>query len=136
MDPRLETIKLHNSLHGCFAGRGTGTGIIKEKLAQQLAHLEQASFFGVFIDLKKAFDAMDQGRCLAILALHGVGPQMLRLICNFWEIKMNICCAKGNYGCPFKAGHGVTGKAPVGKIIQYFHQRSGPQVDEDHVRDA
>jgi hypothetical protein len=23
-------------------------------------------FFGIFIDLKKAFDAMDRGRCLAI----------------------------------------------------------------------
>jgi hypothetical protein len=34
--------------------------------------LEQAPFFGIFIDLKKAFDAMDRGRCLAILALYGV----------------------------------------------------------------
>ena len=59
MDLHLETIKLHDSLHGCLAGRGTGTGIIEAKLAQQLAHLEQAPFFGVFIDLKKAFDAMD-----------------------------------------------------------------------------
>jgi hypothetical protein len=60
-------------------------------------------FFGVFIDLKKAFDAMDRGRCLAILALHGVGPQMLRLIRNFWETATNVYRAKGNYGRPFKA---------------------------------
>ena len=77
MDIRLEKIILHDSLHGCLAGWGTGTGIIEAKLAQQLAHLEQTPFFGVFINLKKAFDAMDRGRCLAILALHGVGPQML-----------------------------------------------------------
>jgi hypothetical protein len=77
MDTRLENINLNNSLHGCLAGQGTGTGIVKAKLAQQLAHLEQTPFFGVFIDLKKAFDAMDQGRCLAILALHGVSLQML-----------------------------------------------------------
>jgi hypothetical protein len=77
MDLCLETIKLHDSLHGCLAGRGTGTGIIEATLAQQLAHLEQAPFFGVFMDLKRAFDAMDQGRCLAILALHGVGSKML-----------------------------------------------------------
>ena len=61
MDLRLETIKLHDSLHGCLAGRGTETGIIEAKLAQQLAHLEQVPFFGVLIDLKKAFDAMDRG---------------------------------------------------------------------------
>jgi hypothetical protein len=77
MDIRPEKIILHDSLHGCLARQGTGTGIIEAKLAQQLAHLEQTPFFGVFIDLKKAFDAMDRGRCLAILALHGVGPQML-----------------------------------------------------------
>jgi hypothetical protein len=100
MDLRLERIKLHDSLHGCLAGRGMGTGIIEAKLAQQLTHLEQTPFFGVFIDLKKAFDAMDRGRCLTILALHGVGPQMLRLIRNFWEMATNVCRAKGNYGRP------------------------------------
>ena len=113
MDLRLETIKLHDSLHGCLAGRGTGTGIIEAKLAQQLAHLEQAPFFGVFIDLKKAFNAMDRGRCLAILALHGVGPKMLRLIRSFWETATNVCRAKGNYGRPFKAGRGVTQGGPL-----------------------
>ena len=59
MDLRLEAIILHDSLHGCLALRGMGTGIIEAKLVQQLAHLEQALFFGVFIDLWKAFDAMD-----------------------------------------------------------------------------
>jgi hypothetical protein len=59
MDIRLEKIILHDSLHGCLAGRGMGTGIIKAKLAQQLAHLERTPLFGVFIDLKKAFAAMD-----------------------------------------------------------------------------
>ncbi len=59
MDLWLETIKLHNSLHECLAGRGMGTGIIEAKLAQQHAHLEQWPFFGVFLDLKKAFDTMD-----------------------------------------------------------------------------
>ena len=113
MDLRLENIKLHDSLHGCLAGRGTGTGIIEAKLAQQLAHLEQAPFFGVFIDLKKAFDAMDRGRCLAILALHGVGPKMIRLIRSFWETATNVCRAKGNYGRPFKAGRGVTQGGPL-----------------------
>ena len=77
MDIRLENIILHDSLHGSLTGQGTGTGIIEAKLAQQLAHLEQRPFFGIFIDLKKAFNTMDRGRCLAILALHGVGLQML-----------------------------------------------------------
>jgi hypothetical protein len=31
--------------------------ILEAKLAQQLAHLEQEPVYGVFLDLKKAFDA-------------------------------------------------------------------------------
>jgi hypothetical protein len=70
-------------------------------------------FFGIFINLQKAFDAMDRGRCLEILALHGVGPKMLRLIRNFWDSAINICWAKGNYSWPFKASRGVTQGGPL-----------------------
>jgi hypothetical protein len=104
---------LHDSLHGCLASRGMGTGIIEAKLAQQLAHLEQMPFFGIFIDLRKAFDAMDHGLCLEILALHRVGPKMLRLIRNFWDSVTNVCLAKGNYSRLFKAGPGVTQGGPL-----------------------
>jgi hypothetical protein len=97
MDLRLEAIVLHDSLHGCLALQGMGTGIIEAKLAQQLAHLEQTPFFGVFIDLQKVFDTMDCGCCLKILPLHGVGPKMLHLIRNFWDEATNVHWAKGNY---------------------------------------
>ncbi len=113
MDLRLKAIALHDSLHGCLALQGTGTGIIEAKLAQQLAHLEWMPFFGVFIDLRKAFDAMDCGHCLEILVLHGVGLKMLCLIRNFWDSATNVCQAKGNYGRPFKAGRGVTQGGPL-----------------------
>jgi hypothetical protein len=61
MDRQLNTLPLHEALHGCW------NAILEAKLAQQLAHLEQELFYGVFLDLKKAFDAMDQERCLLIL---------------------------------------------------------------------
>ncbi len=38
---------------------------------------------------------------------------MLRLIRNFWEMATNVCCAKGNYGPPFKAGREVTQGGPL-----------------------
>ncbi len=113
LDLKLEDILLHDSLHGCLASRGTGIGIIEAKLAQQLAHLEQMPFFGIFINLQKVFDTMDRSRCLEILALHRVDPKMLRLICNFWDLARNVCRAKGNYIRPFKAGHGVTQGGPL-----------------------
>ena len=60
MDQWLNAITLHESLHGCQDDRGTGMAVIEAKLAQQLAHLEQRPFYGVFLkNLKKAFGVMD-----------------------------------------------------------------------------
>ncbi len=60
MDKCLYAIDLHESRHGCHDKRGTaGTAVIEAKLAQQLAHLEHVPFYGIFLDLKKAFDAID-----------------------------------------------------------------------------
>jgi hypothetical protein len=52
MDNRFLAIKLHNCLHGFRAGRGMGTATIEVKLVQQS-----------FLNLRKAYDAMDRGRC-------------------------------------------------------------------------
>ncbi len=113
MDHRLEVNALHNSLHSCRKGRGTGTAVIEAKLVQQLAHIEQVPFYRVFIDLKKAFDTMDQERCLLILEGHSVGPNMHRLIHHYLDEATNVCRALGNYCTPFKAGRGITQGGPL-----------------------
>lgn len=59
IDDRLTCIELHNRLSGFTACRGCSTAIMEAKLAQQLAFLEQASLDGIFINIRKAFDAMD-----------------------------------------------------------------------------
>ena len=74
VDERLSKIELHDALHGFRAKRGCGTGIMEAKLVQQLAYREQCPLFGIFLDLRKAYDAMDRGRCLDILRDAGVGP--------------------------------------------------------------
>ncbi len=74
IDHQLEAIDLHDSLHGCRNNRGTGTAIIKAKLAQQLSYLELKPFYGVFLDLRKAFDPMDQEQCIMVLEGYGAGP--------------------------------------------------------------
>jgi len=40
MDRRLDTIELHDCLHGCRAHRGSGTGVIEAKLAQHIPQAE------------------------------------------------------------------------------------------------
>ena len=71
INKQLEVITLHDSLHGCRNGRGTGTAVMEAKLTQQLAHIERTPFYGAFIGLKKAFDVMDWERCLLLLEGHG-----------------------------------------------------------------
>ena len=50
--------------------------MIKAKLTQQLAHIEQCPFYGMFVDLTKAFDTMDREKCLQLLGEYGAGLNM------------------------------------------------------------
>ncbi len=113
IDKQLKAIALHDCLHGFRNGWGTGTAVMDAKLTQQLAHIEQTPFYGAFIDLKKAFDAMDREHCLLLLEGHGAGLNMRRLIRHFWDEATNVCRASANYGVPFKAGRGVTQGGPL-----------------------
>ena len=117
LDGRLKGVALHDSLHGFREKRGCGTGIMEAKLLQQLATIEQCPLYGIFLDLRKAYDAMDRSRCLLILKDCGVGFKTLRLIQRFWDQGILICRASGCYGEPFKAKRGVTQGGPVSPTI-------------------
>eukprot|EP00956_Cyclotella_meneghiniana_P003690 scaffold4479_cov46-Cyclotella_meneghiniana.AAC.3 len=117
MERRLQAIQLHNCLHGSVQRRGTGTAILKAKLVQQLAYLRQTLLYEVFIDLRKAYDAMDRRRTLMILEAYGAGPNMLHLIERFWDLAMLVCKAHGRYGEPFKSFRGVTQGGPLSPKI-------------------
>jgi hypothetical protein len=56
---RLSAIQCHDSLHGGINKKGTGMATIKVKLVQQLAFLDQKPWHQIFLDLHKAYDAMD-----------------------------------------------------------------------------
>ena len=60
-----------------------GTAAMEIKLTQQLAFIEQVPLYEVFIDLLKAYDAMDRGLFLQSLGAYGAGPKMLRVIRYF-----------------------------------------------------
>jgi hypothetical protein len=113
VDHRLDAIELHNSLHSCRSNRGTGTTIIEFKLAQQLSHLELKSFYGIFLDLWKAFNAMDRERCIMLLEGYGAGPRMIWLIRGYWRDAIMVCQAAGYYGTAFKADRSVTQGGPL-----------------------
>ena len=77
------------------------------KLTQQLAYLDQIPLFRIFIDSRKAYNAMDRDRCMEILVRYGVGPKMQQLIQFFSDKAGLVCHENGVFRKPFKAGRGV-----------------------------
>ena len=90
MVAQFASIKFHDSLHGGLTKRGTGTTTIEAKLHQTLAVRDQCPFYQIYLDLKKAYDALDREQTLNILAAYGAGPRMLALQKHFWERKIGV----------------------------------------------
>ena len=61
------SITYHDFLHGFWEGRGTVTATLEAKLLWQLAALGEDVMYVIFLDLHKAYDALDRYRYLEIL---------------------------------------------------------------------
>ena len=58
---RLTTaITFHDALHRFREGRGTGTATLEAKLLQQLAAMREEVLYVIFLDLTKAYDALNR----------------------------------------------------------------------------
>ena len=55
----------------------------------QLAWVDQEPLYQIYLDLRKAYHALDRGGCLEILAGYGVGPNLIRLQKKFWDDGMS-----------------------------------------------
>ena len=62
----------------------------------------EAVLFGVFLDLQKAYDALDRERALDLLTAYGVGPRTVRLIRMYWDRLTMVAKAGGCFGLPCK----------------------------------
>ena len=54
------SITYHDFLHGFRLGSGTGTATFKSKLIQQLAALREEVLYIIYMELHKAYDALDR----------------------------------------------------------------------------
>ncbi len=106
-----------------------GTAIIKAKLAQQLTYLKLMPFYGVFLDLQKAFDAMDRERCTLIMEGYGAGPRLIRLVQTYWWDAIMVCWASGYYSAAFKAEWCYPRGTSIGQTIQHLGQCGRAGVD-------
>ena len=79
------SITNHDFLHMLRAGRGTGTATLEAKLLQHIAALREEVLYMIFLDLHKAYNALDRSRCLEILEGYGVGPRAREILRNYWH---------------------------------------------------
>ena len=56
MVARMSCLELHDCLHGGLPHWGTGTAIMEVKLNQQLAWVDQAPLYQIYLDIKKAYN--------------------------------------------------------------------------------
>ena len=111
------SITFHNVLHGFRAYHGKGTATLEAKLIQQLAAMREEVFYVIFLDLTKAYDALDRSRCLDILEGYGVGPSARCLLRTYWRRLTMVARAGGYYGEAFKGERGVTQGDPLSPTI-------------------
>ena len=102
------SITFHEFLQGFRAGSGTGTATLKAKLLQKLAALREEVLYMIFLDLHKAYAALDRSRCLKILEGYGVGPRACRILRTYWSWLRMVARAGGYYGAAFTGARRVT----------------------------
>ena len=71
----------------------------------------------IFLDLTKAYVALDRSRCLDILEGYGVGPSAKRLLTTYWRGLTMVAMAGGYYGEAFKGAKGVMQGDPLSPTI-------------------
>ena len=91
------SITYHEFLHGFRAGRGTGTATLEAKLLQKLAALRKEVLYVIFLDMYKAYDALDRSRCLKIREGYDVGPKARRILASDWHRLTMVARAGGYY---------------------------------------
>ena len=107
IDTRVRAaVTLHDTLHGFLACRGTGTAILEVKLHQELAGIRKVPLFQVYLDLRKAYDTIDHPRLLQTFQDYGMGPNLIRLLTNFWEGHRIVPRQQGYNGPAIQASRG------------------------------
>ena len=90
------SITYHDVLHGFRAGCGTVTTTLEAKLIQHLAALREEVLYMIFLDLHKAYDALDRSRCLETMKGYGVVP--LNLSADLEVLEETNTARKGRGG--------------------------------------
>ena len=110
-------VQFHESLHGFREGWGTGTTSLEENLLQKLTTMKEEVLYDIFLEIKKAYDALDRDRCINILVAYRFGQRTKRLLRKYW-VRLTMVAREGQYyGDPFTDTRGVTQGEPMSTTI-------------------
>ena len=101
-------VHFHDVLHDSRAGRATGTASLKSKLLKKLTKMREKVLYKVFLDLQKAYEALDLERCTEVIVGSGVGPQSEKILKYYWGRLSMVDRAGCYYGTQFKGHRGFT----------------------------
>ena len=102
------SITFHEVLHSFWVGCITGTATLDAKLLQQLVSMREEVLYVIFLDLHKAYGALDRDRCLEILEGYRLGPWDLRILQDYWCILQMVARVGVYYGADFNGCSGAT----------------------------
>ena len=60
--------------------RGTVIVTLEGNMLQQNIYMKETVLYAIFLDLPKAYDALDRDQCIDILAGYEVGPRTIRIL--------------------------------------------------------
>ena len=86
----------HSVLHGFRTGCVTGNASLDSKLLQYLVSMREEVLYVIFLDMHKAYDALDRDRCMDILEGHHVGTWACHIFREYGERHQMVNCA-GRY---------------------------------------
>ena len=68
------SVVLHDALHGFIEGWGMGTDTLEANMAQKMDRLAHEPLFQVLLDVSKAYELLERGKCMEILSGQGSDP--------------------------------------------------------------
>ena len=111
------SIQFHDILRRFHAGRVTGTSTLEAKMLRHIIVMRDRVLHGIFLNIIKAYGALNRERCLDILAGYGVGPRTIRIIWTYWSQLQIASKAGGYYGPAFQSHRRVTQGEPLSPTI-------------------
>ena len=79
--------------------------------------MREEVLYVIFLDLNKAYAALDKDRCLKILGIYGVGTQDCRIFQTYWYRLWMVTKPGGYYRKQFKGFRGLTMEDPLSTTI-------------------